>query len=469
MIAILAIAAVAGCTVIKSDVAECVDNGQCRAAFGVGAVCQSDGFCARPAPLNRCTETYPDDLLSSPEVYRDAIVIGNLMDRSLDTHRARENAARLAFDQANAEGGIGGRKFAAVFCTIEENSEFDGLERQAAAVVSARYLVDNIGVPAIIGPAASSDTQAVFLEVRDDRVLVISPSATSPALSSLDPIAVSDENPGLLWRTAPPDSLQGVAIADDMRRQDFGRTEAVDAVAVIHESGAYGEGLAAVFADAFAGDATFFLYDDDNSRTEAVATVGSGSFDEVLFVSSQTNDVVAFLNAAATPSFDGKRIFLTDSAANGDVLSNAVSDRFGVVRGSRPAPLDPGNDLVYSLFLSAYRAEFRDDAEQYSFSAQAYDAAWLVSYGIGWAIYQENNQVTGDTIARGLRRLSAGDPVEIRPSNWNRVQQSFMAGQSVDVAGASGALDYDSNTEETRSDVEIWAIVNGQISGLYVH
>ena len=39
----------------------------------------------------------------------------------------------------------------------------------------------------------------------------MSPSATSPALTELEP-AASDETPGLLWRTVPPDSLQGRVI-----------------------------------------------------------------------------------------------------------------------------------------------------------------------------------------------------------------------------------------------------------------
>ena len=468
---VLALVAVAGCTVVKSDIAECIDNRECRTAFGVGAVCQSDGFCARPEAPARCTKTYPDDLLSNPEAYRDTIVIGNLMDRSLATHQARENAVQLAFEQANAEGGITGREFGVVFCTIEESDTLDTLSRQEAAVDSARHLVDIIGVPAIIGPAASSDTQAVFLEVRDDRVLVISPSATSPALSSLDPIEVGDDSPGLLWRTAPPDSLQGQAIAADMSQAAQGRIEAVDSVAVIQETGAYGEGLAAVFADAFTGSETFYLYDDPESLTEAVTRAGQGPFDEVLFVSSQVNDVIAFIAAASDESFQDKGIFLTDSAANGDFLDfleSAPAVRSDTVRGSRPAPLDEANDLVYSMFLAAYSTRFDDEAEQYSFSAHAYDAAWLVAYGIAWATFQENDQVNGETIAKGLRRLSSGTSLEIRPSNWNGVQQNFMAGQSVDIAGASGALDYQSNTEETGGDIEIWQIVDGQISRLYV-
>ncbi len=298
LLGICVVLAMSGCSLLTTDMDSCEVNADCRAEFGLGAVCAQDGYCELSLVHPRCTKTFPDDLLDNPIEYKDSIVVGNLMDRSLGTHQARENSAQLAFKGINVEGGVEGQSFGVIFCTIEVNSDFDDLTRPEAAVASARYLVDDIGVPAIIGPAASSDTQAVFMEVKPDQVLIISPSATSPALEALDDPPFNDSTPGLLWRTAPPDSLQGRAIADDMTRPGAERQTPVSSVAAVHETGAYGEALAAVFANEFSGQTSLFPYDDPTNLPEATAAAGGSPAEEVLFISSQSEDVIAFLNAA---------------------------------------------------------------------------------------------------------------------------------------------------------------------------
>jgi branched-chain amino acid transport system substrate-binding protein len=462
-----------GCSLTTTDVEECTSSAQCRSEFGVGHVCNTDdGLCEEVAPSPRCTQTYPPDLFENRLAERERIIIGNLMDRSLDTHVARENSALLAYEQANGAATLEGREFGAVFCTIEENEDFDDQVRVDAAVESARFLVNSVGVPAIVGPAASGDTQEVFIALEDSGVLMISPSATSPALTDLDPEAVSDDTPGLLWRTAPSDALQGSVIAEDMLGPGEGRESAVTQVAVIYQVGAYGEGLFEVFARAFqagGGDAAQqFPFGDEGQLADAIADVGNSSVPEVLFISSQPEDIVDFLDAAATlPGYAAKGIFLTDAAANPDVLSTANSARFAQVRATRPAPLDESDDLVYASFIAAYSAQFREDVRTFSFAANAYDAAWLLIYGSAWALLREDGGITGQNIARGLRQLSDGEEIEVRPTRWVSVQQAFTEGRSIDITGASGSLDYDEETEETSSDIQVWNIDGEQIRGIY--
>jgi branched-chain amino acid transport system substrate-binding protein len=332
-------------------------------------------------------------------------------------------------------------------------------------------LTDVVGVPAIVGPAASGDTQEVFLDVAARGVLVISPSATSPALTALDPVEVSDDSPGLLWRTAASDALQGAVIAADMLEPGAGRLAPVTSVAAIHEVGAYGDGLYEVFARAFeegGGTVQEIAYDGEGQLTDAIADGQASGADEILFISSQAADIINFLGGAASlPGYDDKGIFLTDAAANPDVLANANPARMGQVRATRPAPLSEADDVVYASFIAAYSSEFDEDVRSFSFAANAYDAAWLVVYGAAWALFQEGGEVTGATIARGLRRVSSGDAVDLRPSDWVSVSDAFREGVSVDASGASGALDYDPATEETAADIQVWRIQDREAVGIY--
>lgn len=179
----------------------------------------------------------------------------------------------------------------------------------------------------------------------------------------------------------------------------------------------------------------------------------------VIFVSSQTKDAIDFLNAAKTlTSYADVELFLTDSAANGDLLTGAAgaASVFPRVIGSRPSvPAGP----TYDLFKTSFSATFHEDPALLSFVPHTYDAAWLVFYGTAWSARHEG-RVFGTGIARGLRHLSdlGKAEVQVAPATWNDVASQLGAGQAVNVVGASGSLDYDAKTEETTGRIDIWAI-----------
>ena len=76
-----------------------------------------------------------------------------------------------------------------------------------AATAAAERLVTADGVAAIMGADCSGVTGAVLSNVAvANGVLMISPSATSPALSTA-------EDNGLFFRTAPSDARQGELLA----------------------------------------------------------------------------------------------------------------------------------------------------------------------------------------------------------------------------------------------------------------
>ncbi|MFO0633862.1 MAG: hypothetical protein U0168_13515 [Nannocystaceae bacterium] len=300
---------------------------------------------------------------------------------------------------------------------------------------------------------------------REHDVLVISPSATSAALTGIDAVDPSFEHPGLLWRTVPPDTLQSAVIADDMRSRGV-----VD-VAVAYQRGAYGEGLASLFEARFVagGGGTVERQPFESGQFAAiVAHVGdqlaSGGIDEVLFVSSDIADYVGFL-VAATATDDlaaayttaGTGIFLADAAYNEMLLAQGAAGAaalFAQIRGTRPAPAE---GTLFNTFAAAYSAAQYGDADASGFTPHAYDAAWLVLYGLARAQFDEP-AISGTGIARGLRRISAGDPVDIVATSWPAVVEHFRGGQSIDVTGASGPLDYDPDTEETTAPIQLWAI-----------
>jgi branched-chain amino acid transport system substrate-binding protein len=455
------------CSVIGPSVDECTSNVECQATFGFGFACGPDGFCDPAAIAPRCATTFPDDLFIDPGSHRTTKVFGALFDRSVAAHVAREQSVRLALQQVNDLDGVGGDLFGVVFCSIEAGS-FDELSRADAAVESARYLTETLGLPAILGPSASTDAQLVFAATEGEGTVLVSPSATSTLLASLDPMTVSDDAPGRFWRTAPPDDLQAAAVLDYLET----RMAVPSPLIVIHEGGAYGEPLRDLIVgpwnDRLTGDPVVTPIALDATTTPAGAAamartaVDTSADGVVLFMSGQLAHYQEFLQAAANLAFPATtEFFFTDTAAQAGLLMGASPEAmalFDQIRGTKPAALDIG-EPVFGDFVARYSAEYGMSPASSSFTAHSFDAAWLLAYATAWAALREPEGVGPRTIARGLRHLSSGEATPLMASSWANALEAFAQGESIDVRGASGTLDFDPETEEiVEAPIAYWVV-----------
>jgi ABC-type branched-subunit amino acid transport system substrate-binding protein len=465
------------CSLVGPSVEECTSNAECQATFGFGFACGADGYCDPAFVAPRCTQTYPDDLFTAPETHRTTKVFGALFDRSVSAHVAREQSAQLALEQANALGGLEGDDFGIVFCTIETGM-FDELSRTDAAVESARYLTQTLGLPAILGPSASTDAQAVFTATEGTGAVIVSPSATSTLLTTLDPSGVSDSSPGRLWRTAPPDDVQAAAVYAYLT----GRMAPPAPLVVIHEGGAYGEPLRDLIVtpwnDRSTTDMNVMPIPLDMTTTPAAAAAMARTMIDtspdgvVLFMSGQLTHYQEFLQAASSLVFPATtEFFFTDTAAQAGLLMGAspeVSALFDQIRGTKPAALDL-TEPVFGDFVARYTTAYGMSPASSTFTAHSFDAAWLLAYATAWAELQEGG-VSPAGIARGLRHVSSGSEAPLISSSWATVLAAFGRGEAVDARGASGTLDYDPMTEEiVNARIAYWTVSGGTIteSGIF--
>lgn len=443
--------AVPGCSFTTLPQEQCDSTEQCRSAFGQGSICGEQGLCEVFEPGPRCDSLYPQSV-SLPVDPGETLLLASLFNYNNETHRARARSARLAVTQVNDVGGLEGRAVAILECNSAADATLDTLTQDEATSALAESLSRDIGLAVIIGPSSSDRTALAYEAASPYGTLVVSPSATSPALTPLDGLVSTEDDPGLLWRTAGPDDLQGAVIAEDMQERG------VVSAAVIHSTGAYGEGLADAFQEAFGGEVVRYPFGNSSARDAATAEAGASSVQEVLFISSEVEDIAAFLNSASgLGSYDGDGVFLTDAAANRDVLTQAAgaSSIFPQVRLSKP--LEP-EGVVYDSFVASYRATYGgDDVSTFSYTAHSFDATWLSLYGAAWSLYQEG-QVSGIGIARGFRHVSSGVGLELKPASWSTAKASFEVGRDLDIVGASGALDYDPESGETAGLIGVLVI-----------
>ncbi|MDH5670946.1 MAG: ABC transporter substrate-binding protein [Myxococcales bacterium] len=459
-----AAALLAACSLGTTTTDRCSSTAQCIEAFGPGYRCGDSGYCDRIPPIARCTaegrdglpESYPSDLLTQPGEYQGAILLGSLQDLSVPRQVARERAARLAVQHAN-HAKAEARPFGLLMCNLAEDDELDGLDSKAASERIARHLVEDLGVAALIGPSSSANTGAAFEAVADHDVVLISPSATAPKLSDADTDSPSDAQPGKLWRTAPPDQIQGDAIAADMNARSLSR------IVIIFSQDSYGQGLSDVVAESFEGQSTKLAFGNSDARIQHTRdAVIDHDPDEVLFISSSASEIASFLRLASEiTEYDGRSIFLTDAARSEALLEETESlDRFaGRIRGTYPEPPDYSSTAAVT-FRARYEDEYGDDPTGQSYTAQTYDATWLAVYGSVYSRLHEG-EVNGTGIARGIRKLATqgADRLDITETNFAKVVQAFGDDQGLDIDGASGPLDYDLRTEELSAPIVVWKVV----------
>ena len=122
------------------------------------------------------------------------------------------------------------------------------------------------------------------------------------------------------------------------------------------------------------------------------------------------------------------------------------------------APFNPGQ----GSFFDSLRSEYDIDASQFGFVAHAYDAAYIAAYGLAHAS-REGGHLDGQQVAEGFSHLSAGEAVAIGPSTFSRVVDALItADQTVNIAGESGPLDFDSRTGDAPGPIEVWRVEDGE-------
>lgn len=131
--------------------------------------------------------------------------------------------ADLAIQEINTNGGVLGKP-------VKWIDGDDGTDPKVAKQTVTAHI--RAGVHVIIGAGASGVTRAVLPDVVRAGLILFSPSNTAADLTE-----AADQ--GLYFRTAPPDTLQGKALADVMLR------DGMQKVAIVARDDTYGSGLMA--------------------------------------------------------------------------------------------------------------------------------------------------------------------------------------------------------------------------------
>ena len=287
----------------------------------------------------------------------------------------------------------------------------------AAAVSATERLVTSDKVNGIVGGDCSGVTGAMLQNVaRPNGVVMISPSATSPALSTA-------EDDGLFFRTSPSDARQGQVMTEIIMERG------INSVAVTYTNSDYGKGLADAFESAFVaagGTVTINLAHEDG-KADYSAEVGSlaAAGGDLLVVAGYIDQGGHGIMRASldTGAFD---LFHFPDG----MISTNLEDNFGSeVNGSQGQ--HPGTDSPGAASVAAM-AEANGFDGSSPFAPESYDAAALIML----AMQAAGSSSSADYKSKVMEVANAPG-VKIFPGELAKGLKIIADGGDVDYVGGS--------------------------------
>jgi branched-chain amino acid transport system substrate-binding protein len=351
-------------------------------------------------------------------------------------------SAELAFKEVSDSGAfLGGKKIATVRA---DSSCVDA----AAATAAAERLASSEKVVAIVGASCSGETTAVVNNVSaPNGIATISPSATSPALTTI-------EDKGFFFRTAPSDARQGEVLAQIVK--DRGINE----VAITYTNNDYGKGLSESFTKAYeklGGKIAINSAHEDGKAdysAEVAALAASGAKELVVFGYLDQGGKGIVQNALDTGAY--KRFILADGMVGekfaADMGKN-IEGSFGTMAGGEYAGSDAWNKIAESAKIDPKGGPYR---------AESYDAAALLALAM-----QAAKSSDRAAIQAKVKDVANAPGEKILPGELAKGLKILADGGDVDYVGATN-IEFDDAGDVPGSYREM-EIKSGKFESVKIH
>ena len=320
-------------------------------------------------------------------------------------------SAELAFKEASDSGSLLGG------ATITPMRADSTCVDSAAATAAAEGLISG-GVAAIMGADCSGVTGAIASNVAvPNGVVMISPSATSPGLTTLD-------DKGFFFRTAPSDARGGQILAD------ITKDRGINSVAITYTNNDYGKGLADVYEAAVKAHgisvSTVTAHEDGkadySSEAATLAAAGGEALAVIGYLDQGGKGVIeASLDAG---SFD---TFILSDGMIGQSIVDAVGDGLSKSFGSLPGSTGKGA----GIFAEVAKASNIDSSGPYT--GESYDAAALILLAM-----QAGNSADRASIAKNVMDVANAPGTKIFAGELKKGLDLLAEGKKIDYEGATG-------------------------------
>ena len=321
------------------------------------------------------------------------------------------NSAELAFKEASDSGQLlGGQKIRVVRA---DSTCIDA----AAATAAAERLITSDKVTGIMGADCSGVTTAIANNVAiPNGVTMVSPSATSPALST-----IADN--GYFFRTAPSDARQGQVLAQITVERGF------NDVAVTFVNNDYGKGLSDSFINAYKGlggkVSAVVPHETDKADYSAEVAALNASGAGILAVFGYVNQGGNHIIQGSIDSGAFDKFILADGMYGEDLLKNMdgdLSGTFGTVPGTDSKGAASFAEMAKTAGITAGAP----------FTGESYDAAALLVLAM-----QSGGSTDRAALASNVLAVANTPGEKIMPGELSKALRILASGGAVDYVGAT--------------------------------
>lgn len=460
------------------DAGDCTTNQECTDRFSESAMGEAGaagivpGACIK-TPTPHCVQLLSEDCdgITGDYTNNQAIFVGSLFSTkgtTAATNLARQKAAALGIEQINFAGGIPAGSTSAnprplVMVSCDESTNL---------VRAASHLVDDLHVPAIVGPNTSQDTLDVSTKVSvPGGTVVMSPTGVASSIAAL-----SDND--LTWLMVPNDvqraplMINQIGVLETQLKAD--RAVKTIKLGIIYRNDALGIGTRTALNDLIINDkplagnpnVQISPYNGMDTGQQALVTNYLSFLPDIIVLAGTAesiNDVLKPLEKGWPASGTPRPYYvLIDSNKVKDLTDFANSNEYDLARrvrgtGINEGPTGSDTAATYNAFKVDYNVRYPgESAEKYSGTGPAHDAA----YAIGLALAATHTEpVSGASVAKGLRKL-AGGPTRLNVTEPNVLPafKKLTAGEKITAIGTFGALDWDENGAVLGGTLEMWCI-----------
>jgi branched-chain amino acid transport system substrate-binding protein len=340
--------------------------------------------------------------------------------------------AKSAADQISASGGLLGGK------ALELVTGDSTCADVTAAANAADRLINSENLPAIVGPMCTPATiSAANNAAIPGGVVIVSPSATSPAISDVD-------DSDLLFRTVPSDSFQGESMAKLLM------AKGITTIAIAYINSDYGKGFADALANSYTAlggnVAAKVAYEDGkadyraeigsmaSSGAEHLAVLGyaNGAGQTIIRQSLESGDFANFIGGDGMPEQS-----LID-AIGAEALEGMIFTRSGSQEGQ-------GKDNFAAI---SKEGGFDDSA----YAPHAYDATFLLALAM-----EKKGNAEREGMSEALRAVASPPGMQVYPGEWDKALAALKQGEDINYEGAAGSQDFDENGDVAGVIVEVSA------------
>lgn len=448
----------------------CALTSECEGSLGDGFVC-IEGACVN-ALSSECTKlVWPSVGTHDKVVFIGSIIPATPPYDSLTL--PLQNALQLAIADYNKTTDLpGGHRIAWISC--DDKGKVD------RAIAAAQHLTGALKIQAIVGPIFSEQVIDVAEQVTIDAgAFLVTPTATAKEITTL----VDD---GLVWRMISSDVYQSNAVADRVLELEMPVTTKLS---LLHKDDAYGNGIASGVVKrlmAPLGDGLdLYPYPDPVSKppdqimedyalilSQAWGPMGAHPDTIVLAGTSEVRDLilgVLLLWSSENPPPPLPRFIVTHGAVPSmeDVVNNdgvpamLKQPLMSLLTGTAPVIFDPQN---FASFNARYKLVFNEQ-DAITPTSLSYDAGMMVMFAM--AAVPMGEAITGAAIRDNITKLQDPMGTKVSFGDVNGLDLTFIKtahnalvnGNTVDLKGVSGELEFDLVTGEVRTDVIGWGLV----------